>query len=423
MKKREAMVKKVLMMLLVLGLLAGSTLPVLAVGEVELHKLTASDAEAWDWFGGFVAISGTTAIVGARGNDDAGSFSGSAYLVEVATGSQIAKLTASDAAAGDEFGCSVAISGTTAIVGAYGDDDAGSLSGSAYLYDFSDPCSIIETKLTAADAAPGAEFGRSVAISGNTALVGAHYDHDAGLFSGSAYLYDFSDPCNIIETKLTASNAANGDEFGQSVALSGSNALVGTIYSNDVYLFDFSDPCNITETKLTAYDPVVEFGISVDLSSTIAIVGERNSAYLFDVSTGSQIERLTGFDSGFGNSPGSVGISGAKAIVGATSSAYLFEAATGRQIGKMTASDDTVSFGSSVDLSGSTAIVGAQNDSEAGIQSGAAYLFDVAVVCQFAPAGDNNLDCKVDFTDFALMVGNWLVNCSLYPSDPACLGP
>ncbi len=134
----------------------------------------------------------------------------------------------------------MALSGTTAIVGAAGNDDAGSDSGSAYLYDFSDPCNIIETKLTASDAAAGDFFGFSVALSGSAALVGSNWDDDAGTNSGSAYLYDFSDPCNITETKLTASDAATGDLFGRSVALSGSTALVGSPRNDDAgsaYLF------------------------------------------------------------------------------------------------------------------------------------------------------------------------------------------
>ena len=97
-------------------------------------KVTASDAALGDYFGLSVALSGTTAIVGAYGDDDAGDSSGSAYLFDTTTGNQIAKLTAADAAQYDYFGISVALSGTTAIVGAYGDDDAGSTSGSAYLY-------------------------------------------------------------------------------------------------------------------------------------------------------------------------------------------------------------------------------------------------------------------------------------------------
>ncbi len=143
----------------------------------------ASDATAADDFGYSVAISGNTAIVGAHGNDDVGLESGSAYLFDITTGNQLAKLTASDAAARDWFGRSVAISDNTAIVGAYGDGG-----GSAYLFDITTGNQL--AKLTASDAATDDLFGYSVAISGNTAIVGACFDDDAGDWSGSAYLFE-----------------------------------------------------------------------------------------------------------------------------------------------------------------------------------------------------------------------------------------
>ncbi|MEE9212014.1 MAG: FG-GAP repeat protein, partial [Phycisphaeraceae bacterium] len=101
----------------------------------ETLKITALDAAANDQFGNSVAVSGNTAVVGARGNDDAGNLSGSAYVFDTTTGSQLFKLTASDAAADDFFGRSVAVSGNTAVIGALGNSDAGSQSGSAYIFD------------------------------------------------------------------------------------------------------------------------------------------------------------------------------------------------------------------------------------------------------------------------------------------------
>ena len=88
----------------------------------ELAKLTASDGAADDQFGLSVGLSGNTAIVGAHMDDDNGVNSGSAYLFDVTSGSQLAKLTPSDGATYDTFGISVALSGNLAIVGAYGDD-------------------------------------------------------------------------------------------------------------------------------------------------------------------------------------------------------------------------------------------------------------------------------------------------------------
>lgn len=98
-------------------------------------KLTASDAAPKDFFGRSVGISGDIAIVGSAMDDDSGSGSGSAYLFDVTTGKQLAKLTASDGAAGNGFGTGVGISRGMAIVGAIYDDDRGVASGSAYLFD------------------------------------------------------------------------------------------------------------------------------------------------------------------------------------------------------------------------------------------------------------------------------------------------
>ena len=161
--------------------------PTFAVPYAETAKLTAADAAANDQFGFSVAISGNIAIVGAHRDDDAGTDSGSAYLFDVTTGNQLFKLTALDAASADNFGRSVAISGNIAIVGARLNDDGGANSGSAYLFDVTTGNQLF--KLTASDAAASDFFGESVAISGNTAIVGALFNDDAGSDSGSAYLF------------------------------------------------------------------------------------------------------------------------------------------------------------------------------------------------------------------------------------------
>jgi len=129
-------------------------------------------------------------MIGKGGGED----SGSAYLYKFDPSDSSwveTKLIASDGAANDYFGYSVSISGDSALVGAYSDDDNGDRSGSAYLYKF-DPLdsSWVETKLTAPDGAESDYFGSSVSISGNSALVGAwgnDGDDDDELGSGSAY--------------------------------------------------------------------------------------------------------------------------------------------------------------------------------------------------------------------------------------------
>jgi len=164
----------------------------------EIAKLTASDAAASDFFGVSVSISGDTAIVGALADDDVPNNSGSAYVFEKVAGTwtQVAKLTASDAAANDQFGLSVSISGDTAIVGAFLDDDVPNNSGSAYVFvkpvgGWDSVASPIneDAKLTASDAAAGDNFGVSVSISGDTAIVGAFGDDDVPNASGSAYVF------------------------------------------------------------------------------------------------------------------------------------------------------------------------------------------------------------------------------------------
>ena len=99
------------------------------------------------------------------------------------------KLTASDAAARDRFGHSVSISGDTAVIGADGDDDAGTQSGSAYVFRYDGIGWVQQAKLTASDGAARDYFGTAVSISGDTAVIGAERDDDAGTHSGSAYVF------------------------------------------------------------------------------------------------------------------------------------------------------------------------------------------------------------------------------------------
>ena len=105
-------------MLIGLALQGAVAMPVLALDDNELFKLTAPDAAEDDEFGFSVAISDDTAIVGAVFGQTGGVESGAAYLFETVTGSQTFKIGASNAAAGDRFGYSTAVDGTTAVVGA-----------------------------------------------------------------------------------------------------------------------------------------------------------------------------------------------------------------------------------------------------------------------------------------------------------------
>ena len=210
----------------------------------ETAKLTASDGAPSDNFGCSVAIDGDTAVVGAPCDD---SSKGSAYVFEKgggwATGTETAKLTASDGAGGDNFGYSVAISGDTVVVGAEGDD---SYHGSAYVFEKGGgwaTTSTYDAKLTASDGASYDHFGRSVAIDGDTVVVGAYYDDDNGSKSGSAYVFEKGGgwATGTETAKLTASDGASYDYFGYSVAISGDTVVVGAHCDDDngsAYVFD-----------------------------------------------------------------------------------------------------------------------------------------------------------------------------------------
>ena len=204
---------------------------------IQVAKLTASDGEAYDFFGKSVSISGDTIVVGAYGDDDNGICTGSAYVFEKpdsgwTSTTQNAKLTASDGEASDRFGRSVSISGDTIVVGAHLDDDNDTDSGAAYLFEKPDSGGWTSTtqdaKLTASDGEAYGYFGVSVSISGDTIVVGAHNlnDFSANDFAGgSAYIFEKTGPnwpLNMTETsKLTASDGRSGDRFGSSVSISG----------------------------------------------------------------------------------------------------------------------------------------------------------------------------------------------------------
>lgn len=147
----------------------------------------ASDGAANDGFGGSVAVDGDTAVVGAVGSDRGGSAfvfvrSGDAWV-------QAAKLTASDAANYDRFGASVAIGEGYVIVGASGTDGGGDDEGSAYVFFGSEDAWEQVAELKADDAAGDDWFGASVAIDGDFVIVGASRDDLSGANEGSAYVF------------------------------------------------------------------------------------------------------------------------------------------------------------------------------------------------------------------------------------------
>lgn len=230
----------------------------------QLAKLLPNDGADMDFFGISVAISGEIAIVGAFHADDNGSNSGSAYLFDTSTGQQIAKLLPADGGENQLFGWSVGIDGRTAIVGTPWAIATGKNSGSAYLFDTVSGQQI--TQLAPRQGSSNAGFGYAVAISGSTAIVTALGDDANGMLSGGAYLFETLTGRQI--AKILPTDGEPEEYFGTSAAISDSTAIVGAIHDKDngfqsgsAYLFDaehgvigtnYCGPANLNSTGMSA---------------------------------------------------------------------------------------------------------------------------------------------------------------------------
>ena len=316
---------------------------------LEQDKLLSTDGETQDDFGYSVSIDGNYAVIGASDDDDNGLDSGSAYIFkcEGTTWSQQAKLLPSDGATDDDFGYSVSISGDYAIIGARFDDDNGENSGSAYIFKRTGENWLQQAKLTASEPDANFRFGESVSICGEYAIVGEFW---RDTLKGAAYIFKRTDENWPQQAKLTHPNPNVYGGFGCSVSISGDYALIGARYDDNAtgtaFVFERSGTTWSFQAKLMASDPYgKEFGNSVSIDEDYAIIGAYADNYL--------------------------GIW--------TGSAYIFKrtGTTWSQQAKLTASDDESGkyFGISVSISGDYTIVGAMGDDDNGYDAGAAYIF------------------------------------------------
>jgi hypothetical protein len=349
-------------------------------------------------FGSSVAIAGDTALVGAPGDDASDPYAGSAYVLVrgAARWSEQAKLTASDAAAFDYFGNSVAIAGDLAVIGAPGDDAGGADAGSVYVFARRRVAWSEQAKLTAADAAPGDQFGGAVAVAGDTIVVGA----PGGDGAGSVHVFVRSGASWVEQAELTGTEG-----FGSSVAVAGHTLVVGSPAAGAAHVFVRSGAAWSEQARLTSDGAGRDaFGFSVSVSDDTVVVAaigndaggiEAGAVHVF-VRSGarwSEQAKLTASDAAAaGHFGSSVAVSGDTIVVGATGddaagatdagATYVFvrTGAVWSERAKLTSKDAAAFdyFGNSVAIAGETALVGAQGDDRAGSSNhGSAHVFSL----------------------------------------------
>ncbi len=415
--------------------------------ETEAQKLIPIDLESGDRFGSAVAIDGDTAIIGAAGEGDAGSSGSGAAYVFIRSGgvwTEQAKLLASDKSDFDFFGSSIALDGDTAIIGAFGAGAVESVgNGAAYVFTRSDGVWTEQAKLLASDGDSYDYFGNSVALDEDTAVIGASGEDDGGTdLNGAAYVFTRTGGVWTEQAKLLASDKSDLDFFGSSVAVDGDTVIVGEDNVDDsaglprgtAYVFTRSDGVWTEQVKLLPSDRQGgdKFGYAVALDGETAVIGAYSvddgetrsigAAYVFTRSGGAWTEqaKLLASDKFDVDLLGySVALDGDTALIAAyraddggkwdTGAAYVFSRSGGvwtEQV-KLLASDrDSYDyFGNSVAIDGDTAIIGALDKDD----GGAAYAFALTPVAMDPVAVDDGpyvLDEGGDFVEDVNILDN-----------------
>lgn len=341
-------------------------------------KIVAPNGKPSDLFGFSVAMSGDTIIAGTPYEDSAAQDAGAAYVFVRINGDWLfeQKLVAPDSGAARWFGYSVAIDGDKAIVGAPQAD--GNMPGAGAAYAFSRTNGIWTSlpKIVATDGKPSDMFGHAVAISGNSLLVGCPKSDASGVDAGAAYVFAWNGSAYAQQKKLLAADAAPNDHLGTAVAMDGETALVGApdadafgSNSGAAYVFVRAGTLWSQQKKLVSPNGAAgdAFGFAVDLDIDMAIVG-------------APLANAMGVDSGAAHSFVRTGLAWNP---------------NGTLLPLGLAADDR--FGSSVAISGASAVVGALLDDTTQANTGAAYVFthngsswspDIEIVANDAAIGD-----------------------------------
>jgi len=369
--------------------------------------LSAADAAPWDRAGEALALDGDLALVGARWQDTTGPDSGAAYVHTRAnySWSQTAKLVGSDSLPADEFGTSTALEGDTAVVGAPTADLSGSNEGAVYVFVFGAGVWTEQAKLTASDSADEDRFGSAVAIEGDLILVGAKGDDDDGSYSGSAYVFTRTGSAWSERAKLLPGDGTENRYFGSATAISGDTLLVGAPgIGGGAYVFVGAGTVWNLQAKLTdaSGSSLDRFATALDIEGDTAVVGspfdddngsDSGSAIVFDRVGATWTQNVTLLaGEGLGELGTSVSIHGDRVAAGAPAdyqfgseplgAAYVFlnESGTWGQAAAIFPAGLTpyARFGASIDCNGPSLVVGAPGSDDAAVNGGAAQGYTLA---------------------------------------------
>ncbi|MCB1063804.1 MAG: hypothetical protein KDN20_12885 [Verrucomicrobiae bacterium] len=319
------------------GIEAGAVHIYRATNGSYVRRVSGSDTEAGDQFGASIAVFGNLLLVGAPERDEAGFFSGAAYLFNLATGKQIAKLVSPTPAADDRFGAAVTLSDSLAVVGAPGADGGVADSGAIFVFDtktgailtYSTSAGLPNQPFQPLDSSANDEFGQSLSLCGNLIYVGAP---GAASDAGKVYLFDVTTGVRI--RTLTNPGGANAARFGETVSFNGGKVVIGAPNDDEIasmagaaYLFNGTTGIQEFKFKDSAGQIGDTMGSSVSLSGNLALVGSQfaqgqqlgtGAAFLFDVTSGALLDTLMADNGESGDLFGSAAaIFGNAAVVGA----------------------------------------------------------------------------------------------------------
>jgi len=376
-------------------------------------KLVAGDPDARDEFGISASNHGAYLIVGAYGDDNPANEAGAAYIFHELNGvwTPLPKITAGDADFGDRFGASVCMDGDRVIIGAAEDSEGTSRAGAAYIFERNGANWVEVAKLIASNPNVGAEFGLSVSLSGDRAVVGApRSDEPAGQDTGSVYIFDKMGASWIETDRLAAGVPAAFDRYGRSVSIDGDTVVVGAFGDDDNgssagagYAYRYNGVDWVSEGQLLASDGANsdQLGIACALSGDVAVMGawadddngnNSGSAFVFtrSGSVWTQSDKLLAQDGDAGDLFGiSVAIDGDTIVVGAVGgagaaiqdgAAYRF---TSDNMIDWDEQETLIAFDGTdgdafgvVAIRGHTIVVGSHSDSDIDAEAGSAYVFE-----------------------------------------------